>query len=147
KLRFRLENHRRGNICQFDGSSGSHEIRRLVKVFVRQSVRTSVGPVHVIHEGGEAFARSRYGAKKLHAAQWYAVLACKNFFKAAPVLAPTLDDLFHDPLRTLGLASADCIAHIHDHVFVFYDADSIVVKSKNFQSSPLTAVNLRLSLR
>ena len=31
--------------------------------------------------------------------------------------------------------------------FVFNDADSMVVESKNFQSSPLPVVNLRLYLR
>jgi hypothetical protein len=53
----------------------------------------------------------------------------QDLFKSAPVFAPTLDDLFHHSLRAFGLARADCVAHIYDHIVVFDHADPIIVES------------------
>ena len=127
--------------------SGSHQIGRLVEIFIRKIVRGPLGAIDIIAEGGEALARSRQRATKLHAVQRHAALLRQDFFKTAAILAPAFDDLFHDSLRSFGLARADAVAHIDDHIAIFDDADSIIVESQNLQvASPLRA-NFGISLR
>ena len=129
ELSFRLVDHSCRNVSQFDGFAWADQIRRLVEIFVWKIIRGASGSVDIVAEGGDALAGTGKGRAQFDAGQRHAILLRKNFFESPTVLAPSFNDFFDHALRPLGLARAHAVAHIDNHVFVFDDADSVVVES------------------